>query len=96
VPQLTTSDEIKALEERLVAKHQKKLNKATDAAMAAARIATGTCACTRNRHPTPENLEVAIDATVAAKEAELRVKHDTAIGKGRRERPLGGHHEAHI
>jgi nucleoprotein TPR len=79
------AEELRALEERLVAKHQEDLNKATEAAIAKVKEsqpapvpATGTAA-------TPEDQKVATDAAIttalAAKEAELKAKHDAAIEK---------------
>jgi len=66
------AEELRALEERLVAKHQEELNKATNAP------ALGTAA-------TPEDQKAVIDAAVttslASKEAERKAEHDAAIEK---------------
>src|SRR6266852_2017414 len=73
------AEELRALEERLVAKHQEELNKATEAAIAkvkelqpAPAPAPGTAA---------EDQKAAINTALAAKEAELKAKHDTAVEK---------------
>ncbi|KAH9977476.1 hypothetical protein BJV74DRAFT_946992 [Russula compacta] len=71
------ADELRALEERLVAKHQEELSKAAEAAAAKAQESQPAPGTT----PTAEDQKSAIDAAVAAKEAELKAKHDTAIEK---------------
>ena len=72
------AEELRALEERLVSKHQEELDKATKAQESQPAAASGTAA-------TSEDQKVAIDAAVvtavAAKESELRTKHDAAIEK---------------
>ena len=77
------AEELRALEERLDAKHLEELDKATKAAVAklqesqpapAPAPASGTATMS-------EEQKVAIDAAIAAKEAELKTKHDVVIEK---------------
>jgi len=77
------AEELRALEERLVAEHQEELNKATEAAIA--KVKETQPAPAPGSSATPEDQKAAIDAAVttalAAKEAELKARHDGAIEK---------------
>jgi len=73
------AEELRALEERLVAKYQEELNKANEAAAAAAKALESRPA--PETATTAEAQKAAIDDAVAAKEAELKVKHEAAIEK---------------
>ena len=75
------AEELRAQEERLVAKHREELEKAIEVATAKARESAPAPASV----PTAEDQKAAIDAAVAAalaaKDAELRTKHQTDIEK---------------
>jgi nucleoprotein TPR len=74
------AEELRALEERLVAKHQEELRKAVEAAASKAQESAPA-----PRAATTEDQKAATDAAVAtavaAKEAELKAKHEGAIEK---------------
>jgi nucleoprotein TPR len=79
------AEELRALEERLVAKHQEELNKAIEAAIAKVKESQPAPAPAPGTAATPEDQKAAIDAAVttalANKEAEQKAKHDAAIEK---------------
>ena len=60
---------MRALEERLTKKHQEELQKAVDAAKAAA----------TNGVPVPPDAKAAVDAAVAARETELKTEYEQKI-----------------
>jgi len=75
------AEELRALEERLVAKHQEDLNRATEAATAKARESQPAPGTAMTAEDQKAAIDTAVATAVAAKETELKAKHDAAIEK---------------
>ncbi|KAH9056279.1 hypothetical protein EDB87DRAFT_1637584 [Lactarius vividus] len=75
------AEELRALEERLVAKHREELEKAVETATAKAQESAPAPAASPTAEEQKATIDAAVAAALAAKEAELKSKHQVDIEK---------------